>query len=79
MDPSVIHVARARLDADALLSVKDIAVLHNCSTKTVWRLVHDGRFPSPTHRPTQRTVRWDAATVRGAFETASHGRRRRAA
>lgn len=44
------------------LSVRDVAELLGCTTRTIWRLAASGQFPRPV-RLTPRLPRWRRADV----------------
>jgi predicted DNA-binding transcriptional regulator AlpA len=50
------------LQPEQLLAVPDVALLLDCSVRSVWRLVRQGRLPRPL-RLSRKLVRWPAAVV----------------
>ena len=55
------------LPNEALVCVKTVAALYQCSEATVWRRVKSGLLPAPVRVSPQQT-RWRAGSIRAALE-----------
>jgi predicted DNA-binding transcriptional regulator AlpA len=51
------------LPDDALVGVRTVAAMLDCSPNTVWRSSKAGNIPAPIHIAT-RTVRWNLGELR---------------
>ncbi len=54
------------LTAAMMLSVDDVAIMLNCSTRHIWRLADSGRMPRPVKLGNLR--RWRRVTLEGWLE-----------